>query len=313
MEFKQRGGTRLLRLARGVRGRASLRAGGPAYARGGSSTTARPRRRSRRYQALLAAEEAPAEVGAGLGSGEPARLRVVGLAVEGADGVARDAVRRPASRCRSECSLAAQAGVPTARPFARVARPGRCAARREPGGSRRAGLGRRSRRAARCGSRSTVCRSGRASFSWASRSSDAEGSRRYHRVDRAAQFVGRAVRLGARGRCCFEGEWTLAGRGTKVGAAMSSRTCPDWPELTEIAPDLQFKHYTVAEARLPARCARPARGLPAWARWRSAPTSTRTSSTRCTRTRRWPRRSATRTGTRCASGRRAARATRHRP
>ena len=33
---------------------------------------------------------------------------------------------------------------------------------------------------------------------------------------------------------------------------MSSRTCPDWPRLTEIAPDLQFKHYTVAEARLPA-------------------------------------------------------------
>jgi hypothetical protein len=33
---------------------------------------------------------------------------------------------------------------------------------------------------------------------------------------------------------------------------VSSRTCPDWPQLTEIAPDLQFKHYTVAEARLPA-------------------------------------------------------------
>jgi hypothetical protein len=33
---------------------------------------------------------------------------------------------------------------------------------------------------------------------------------------------------------------------------LSSRTCPDWPQLTEIAPDLQFKHYTVAEARLPA-------------------------------------------------------------
>ena len=33
---------------------------------------------------------------------------------------------------------------------------------------------------------------------------------------------------------------------------MSSRTCPDWPQLTEIAPDLQFKHYTVAEAKLPA-------------------------------------------------------------
>jgi len=33
---------------------------------------------------------------------------------------------------------------------------------------------------------------------------------------------------------------------------MSSRTCPDWPDLMELAPDLQFKHYTVAEAHLPA-------------------------------------------------------------
>ena len=33
---------------------------------------------------------------------------------------------------------------------------------------------------------------------------------------------------------------------------MSSRTCPDWPKLMEIAPELQFKHYTVAEAKLPA-------------------------------------------------------------
>ena len=32
---------------------------------------------------------------------------------------------------------------------------------------------------------------------------------------------------------------------------MSSRTCPDWPRLMEIAPDLQFKHYMLAEAKLP--------------------------------------------------------------
>ena len=32
---------------------------------------------------------------------------------------------------------------------------------------------------------------------------------------------------------------------------MSYRTCPDWPELMELAPDLQFKHMTVAEAQLP--------------------------------------------------------------
>ncbi|MER3411776.1 MAG: hypothetical protein C4305_05340 [Thermoleophilia bacterium] len=33
---------------------------------------------------------------------------------------------------------------------------------------------------------------------------------------------------------------------------MSYRTCPDWPELMEIAPDLQFKHYTAREVALPA-------------------------------------------------------------
>jgi hypothetical protein len=33
---------------------------------------------------------------------------------------------------------------------------------------------------------------------------------------------------------------------------MSARSCPDWPALLDLAPDLHFKHYTVAEARLPA-------------------------------------------------------------
>jgi hypothetical protein len=33
---------------------------------------------------------------------------------------------------------------------------------------------------------------------------------------------------------------------------VSSRTCPDWPQLMEIAPELQFKHYTVDEVQLPA-------------------------------------------------------------
>ena len=33
---------------------------------------------------------------------------------------------------------------------------------------------------------------------------------------------------------------------------MSSRSCPDWPTLLELAPGLHFKHYTLAEARLPA-------------------------------------------------------------
>jgi hypothetical protein len=32
---------------------------------------------------------------------------------------------------------------------------------------------------------------------------------------------------------------------------VSTRSCPDWPELVELAPDLHFKHYTVGEARVP--------------------------------------------------------------
>jgi len=32
---------------------------------------------------------------------------------------------------------------------------------------------------------------------------------------------------------------------------MTTRTCRDWPILMELAPDLQFKHYSIAEAKLP--------------------------------------------------------------
>lgn len=32
---------------------------------------------------------------------------------------------------------------------------------------------------------------------------------------------------------------------------MSSRTCPDWPVLMEIAPELQFRHHTLGEVQLP--------------------------------------------------------------
>jgi hypothetical protein len=32
---------------------------------------------------------------------------------------------------------------------------------------------------------------------------------------------------------------------------MSYKTCPAWPDLMELAPDLQFKHISVADAQLP--------------------------------------------------------------
>jgi hypothetical protein len=41
---------------------------------------------------------------------------------------------------------------------------------------------------------------------------------------------------------------------------MSARSCPDWPTLLDVAPDLHFKHYTVAEARLPSEALVSLRG-----------------------------------------------------
>ena len=32
---------------------------------------------------------------------------------------------------------------------------------------------------------------------------------------------------------------------------MASRTCQDWPQLMELAPELQFKHFTLREVSLP--------------------------------------------------------------
>ena len=47
---------------------------------------------------------------------------------------------------------------------------------------------------------------------------DADGSHRYHRIDRAAQFMVSGAD-DARGPLLFEGEWELAGTQPKVGAA----------------------------------------------------------------------------------------------
>ena len=46
---------------------------------------------------------------------------------------------------------------------------------------------------------------------------DADGSRRYHRVDRAAQFIVSGTDS-SRGPLLFEGEWSLAGTQPKVEA-----------------------------------------------------------------------------------------------
>ena len=77
---------------------------------------------------------------------------------------------------------------------------------------------------------------------------DERGERQYHSFDDALVFIVYPAD-GARGLVRLEGRWA-ARRRTESG--MCYRTCPDWPDLMEIAPELQFKHYTVAEAQLPA-------------------------------------------------------------
>lgn len=42
---------------------------------------------------------------------------------------------------------------------------------------------------------------------------------------------------------------------------MSSRTCPDWPRLMEVAPELQFRHHTLGEVQLPHEAAVKVEGI----------------------------------------------------
>jgi ABC-type polysaccharide/polyol phosphate transport system ATPase subunit len=170
----------------------------------------------RRYQALLAAEEAPPEVGIELRESGTGELRVVGLAVEGSDGVSRDrfASGEPVS---IRMLLEAQADVPTARLSLEL---------RDPTGAL---LGASQADLAELGW-SGSARIGEVrfaldrlplaegTFQLGVTLVDAEGSRRFHRVDRAAQFIVSSSDS-ARGPLLFEGEWTLAGTQPKVGAA----------------------------------------------------------------------------------------------
>ena len=82
-----------------------------------------------------------------------------------------------------------------------------------------------------------------------------------------------------RGVVRLEGSWAVE---EKSESAMSSRTCPDWPTLMEIAPDLQFMHYTRRRGAAAGRRADDDRPRLARATSRSAATSSTTSSTRGT-------------------------------
>ena len=169
----------------------------------------------RRYHALLAAEEMPAEVGLELRESGTGELRVVGLAVQGADGVARDRfVSGEAVSIRT--LLEADTPVPGARLSLELrdltgALLGASQADlAELGWNGAPGLGE---------VHFTVGRLPLAegTFQLGVTLVDPEGSRRYHRIDRAAQFIVSGSDS-SRGPLLFEGEWSLAGTQPKVEA-----------------------------------------------------------------------------------------------
>ena len=119
---------------------------------------------------------------------------------------------------------------------------------------------------------------------------------------------GSAARLSGRGEPRARAPRRNVAGGREGCLPMSYKTCPDWPTLMELAPDLQFKHMTVHEAQLPFEVvAKIPSGSPSTSSSSAATWST-TSSMPPTRIPTWSRRSRGRTGSRCTSGPRPARA-----
>jgi ABC-type polysaccharide/polyol phosphate transport system ATPase subunit len=167
----------------------------------------------KRYQSLLAAEEAPAEIGAGLrewGSGE---VRVEDVRVEDRDG-------RPAERFASGDAMTVRLRLVAA---AAVAPPRLSLELRDKGGALLGSsaidldeigwAGDVGERSLRFSVESLPLAEGR--FQLGVTLTDRTGSRRYHRMDRSAEFSVTA-RDSARGLLRFEGEW--AADGAEVGA-----------------------------------------------------------------------------------------------
>ncbi|MEK6274687.1 MAG: ABC transporter ATP-binding protein [Actinomycetota bacterium] len=170
----------------------------------------------RRYHAQLADEEAPPEIGAGLqewGSGE---VRVAGVAVEGADGVSRDQFvsGEPVSvrfLIESERSVPAPRLSLELRDLTGALLGASQQDLGELGWDGEPGIGQ---------IRFAVDRLPLAegSFQLGVSIVDAAGSHRYHRLDRAAQFVVSGAD-GSRGPLLLEGAWSLEGSRRQVGAA----------------------------------------------------------------------------------------------
>ena len=196
-----------------------------------------------RYRKALAADADPAERAAGLrewGTGEAtiAAARLVGVRRGGAAAVPRRrAVLAPAPDRGRERDRAAAA-------------PARAARRRRP--ARRLGRARHRQRRLGRGHAGAALRHRPAAALGRTLPPPARARRRRRRAAALARRRARLPRLpGRRGARRRRPAGRELDRGGELRQSMSSRSCPDWPDLMEIAPDLQFMHYTVAEAQLP--------------------------------------------------------------
>ena len=241
-----------LRLPRRRLGRAALRARGAAARTGGSSSTARRRRRSPATTRCSRRSATPRSARPACASTEAARRGSPRRACSAPDGeerqqfaagepltssscastsASRSCRRRISLELRDEAGLLLAAASQDTDELGWDAAPGervlRFEVERPPLADGRFRL--RFELGDRSGGRSTTgstTRSG--SWSIPGRGRARAGAPRRH-----------LVAAGDRRRC-------------RSNRTMSYQTCPDWPELMEIAPDLQFKHLTVRDAQLPA-------------------------------------------------------------
>jgi hypothetical protein len=170
----------------------------------------------KRYHALLADEEEPAEAGAGLREWGTGEVRVAGLAVEGADRVARDhyVAGEPVSirlLLETKHSVAAPRLSLELRDLSGALLGAIQHDLGELGWSGEPGISQ---------VRFSVERLPLAegTFQVGVTIVDATGSQRYHRLDRAAQFVVSGSDH-SRGPLLLEGAWSLERSQPKVGAA----------------------------------------------------------------------------------------------
>ena len=203
------------------------------------------------YRRLLAADANPEELEAGLrewGSGE---ARIVSAELLDADGDARSqfaagepldrpaasSLPRRASRRRASRSSCATTAVSSSAPW-----PGHVGARVE----------RRSGRARARSTASTGCRSPTGASTCASPSSTQPTA--VCCTPSTTPCASSSSRPGDRdGRGPARRAWSHAGdRAERANSGdVSSRACPDWPALMEVAPELKFRHFTLGEVQLP--------------------------------------------------------------